>query len=161
MTMKKVIVTRHPAALEFLSWVLDGFLCRASNGGERLFPPDGKDATHLCRRVWDLDLGDGELTWRVGELIPIVAHAGPEDVQGAVVYGNLPLHLAALAAEVHVIEFSGNPPRGQEYTFAQMEAAGARLSRYIVCDVARVKQIQDIGETYSIPRSCLIGFDGR
>ena len=42
--------------------------------------------------------------------------APPADVRGRVVAGNLPLHLAALAAEVIGIQFSGPPPRGREYT---------------------------------------------
>ena len=63
---------------------------------------------------------------------PVVAQATPEDVAGKVVAGNLPLNLAALAAEVWAVEFTGNPPRGQEYTLADMQAAGATLRRYRV-----------------------------
>ena len=53
-------------------------------------------------------------------------------VRGKIVYGNIPLHLAALAAEVVAVEFSGAPPRGTEYGLAEMDAAGARLVRYVV-----------------------------
>jgi hypothetical protein len=90
-TMETVIVSRHPAAIEFV----------------RRERPDLADA-------------------------PVVAQATAEDVRGRRVFGNLPMNLAALAAEVWVIEFSGDPPRGQEYTLAEMDAAGARLARYVV-----------------------------
>jgi hypothetical protein len=89
--MKTVIISRHPAAVEFL----------------RRERPDLADA-------------------------PVVAQATAEDVRGKRVFGNLPLALAAVAAEVWVIEFAGEPPRGQEYGLAAMDAAGARLARYVV-----------------------------
>jgi putative CRISPR-associated protein (TIGR02620 family) len=63
---------------------------------------------------------------------PVVASATPDDVRGRVVIGNVPLHLAAQAAEVWAIEFDGPPPRGAEYSAEDMEAAGARLRRYRV-----------------------------
>lgn len=88
--MDCIIVSRHPAALDFLASLLD-----------------------ISR-------------------IPILTQAGPGDVRGKIVYGNLPLHLAALAAEVWAIEFDGAPPRGQEYSLADMVAAGARLVPYVV-----------------------------
>ncbi len=62
---------------------------------------------------------------------PVVAQATESDVKGKVVFGNLPLHLAAAAREVWVIEFT-QPPRGQEYTIEEMYAAGARLRAYRV-----------------------------
>jgi hypothetical protein len=89
--MKTVIVSRHPAAIEFI----------------RRERPDLADA-------------------------PVLAQAGPEDVRAKRVFGNLPLALAALAAEVWAIEFGGEPPRGAEYSLAEMDAAGARLARYVV-----------------------------
>jgi hypothetical protein len=63
---------------------------------------------------------------------PVVAQATAEDVRGKRVFGNLPMALAALAAEVWVIEFRGDPPRGTEYDLAAMDAAGAHLARYVV-----------------------------
>jgi putative CRISPR-associated protein (TIGR02620 family) len=63
---------------------------------------------------------------------PVLASATPDDVRGRVVIGNVPLHLAAEAAEVLAIEFSGTPPRGADYSADDMEAAGARLRRYRV-----------------------------
>ena len=69
---------------------------------------------------------------------PILAQANAEDVRGAVVAGNLPLHLAALAVEVVAVEFSGTPPRGAEYGFAEMDACGVHLQRYQVMDLGGV-----------------------
>lgn len=92
--MKCVIVSRHPAAVEFI------------------------------RR---------QLGW---DDVPVLAEATREDVAGAVVAGNIPLHLAAEAAYVIAVEFSGAPPRGAEYGMAEMEAAGARLAPYKVCPLS-------------------------
>ena len=89
--MKRVIVSRHPAAVEFI----------------RSAAPEFTDAE-------------------------VLSSATEADVLDRVVAGNLPLHLAALAAEVIAVEFDGEPPRGAEYTAADMAAAGARLRRYRV-----------------------------
>lgn len=88
---KNVIVSRHPAAIEFI----------------RAERPDFADA-------------------------PVLASASPDDVRGYIVAGNLPLHLAALASEVIAIEFTGQPPRGTEYTIDEMRTAGAHLASYTV-----------------------------
>lgn len=69
----------------------------------------------------------------------VMASATADDVRGRVVYGNLPLHLAALAREVWAIEFDGDPPRGAEYGLPEMDAAGAVLRRYVVCGDARLR----------------------
>ena len=63
---------------------------------------------------------------------PVVANATAEDVAGKIVAGNLPLQLACLAEQVHVVEFTGPAPRGQEYSIEDMIAAGAVLRRYVV-----------------------------
>ena len=65
-------------------------------------------------------------------IAPVLKTAAPDDVRGRVVAGNLPLHLAALAAEVIAVQFSGPPPRGREYSLADMDNAGAYLARYRV-----------------------------
>jgi hypothetical protein len=103
--MNIVIVSRHAAACQFVASELNAVYA----GGEinAVVLPDGNR-------------------------IPVLSSATPADVQGKVVYGNLPLHLAALAAEVRVIEFEGNPPRGQEYDLAAMKAAGAVIRAYRV-----------------------------
>lgn len=66
---------------------------------------------------------------------PVVASATTEDVAGAIVAGNLPLNLAAKAAQVFAVEFDGVPPRGTEYGLTEMRAAGARISRYTVAAI--------------------------
>ncbi len=71
---------------------------------------------------------------------PVKEQVGPDDVRGKIVVGNLPLHLAALAAQVVVVEFTGAPPRGQEYGIAEMRAAGARLARYTVAAIPEPPQ---------------------
>jgi hypothetical protein len=66
---------------------------------------------------------------------PAYAEVTAGHVRKNVVYGNLPLHLAAMASQVVAVEFDGIPPRGQEYTAADMTAAGAKLRRYTVAAV--------------------------
>lgn len=87
----RVIVSRHPAAVEFIRREL----------------PEFADA-------------------------PVVATATAEDVAGKDVAGNLPLELAALANVVFAISFTGTPPRGREYSLADMDAAGATIRSFRV-----------------------------
>lgn len=63
---------------------------------------------------------------------PVLASATTEDVKDKIVAGNLPLSLASAASAVIAVEFSGAPPRGQEYSAEDMRAAGARLALYVV-----------------------------
>jgi len=88
-----VIVSRHPAAIEWL----------------REFAPGGANAVVISDR-----------------------NATAEDVAGKVVAGNIPLHLAALCREVVAVEFCGDPPRGREYTIADMTSAKAVMRSYKV-----------------------------
>ena len=88
-----VIVTRHPAAEEFIRSEVE-------------------------------DLGPPRM-----RCLPSVTE---EQVRGRRVYGNLPLHLAALAESVVGIEFRGDPPRGREYGIKEMRGAGAYLCRYVI-----------------------------
>jgi putative CRISPR-associated protein (TIGR02620 family) len=64
----------------------------------------------------------------------VIAQATPEDVSGKRVVGVLPLHLAALAAEVVTVDMPGLPPerRGTDLTPEEMDSFGAILARYIV-----------------------------
>lgn len=66
-----------------------------------------------------------------GDVIP---HATPEMVAGKDVYGVLPLHLAALAASVTVVDMPRLAPeqRGQDLTPAEMDSAGATMHTYEV-----------------------------
>ena len=66
----------------------------------------------------------------LGPEVPCLAQVTPEEVQGCIVFGNLPMGLAALAQEVVAIEFSGDPPGGREYSIEDMRDAGAHLMSY-------------------------------
>jgi len=101
-----VIVSRHPAVLEWL---------------EKSGPVPGGAGHYLSNKR-----GEG----RPVEVI--TGNATPDDVRDRIVIGNLPLALAALARVVVAIEFDGAPPRGAEYTAADMVAAGADLRPYKV-----------------------------
>jgi len=57
--------------------------------------------------------------------------------EAVVVFGNLPLHLAALCRLVVAVEFTGPPPRGREYDLEAMRAAGAQLQAYAVASATR------------------------
>lgn len=116
--MNTIIVSRHASAVDFLVSELS-----APNVSVTLSA--ARDAMHIIARN---EYGEDEFHGT----IPILASAAPDDVRGKIVYGNLPLHLAALAEEVRVIEFAGAAPRGQEYTLADMKAAGACVRRYMV-----------------------------
>jgi putative CRISPR-associated protein (TIGR02620 family) len=72
----------------------------------------------------------------------VISHvATPNQVEGKRVYGVLPLHLAALAESVIVVDMPRLTPelRGTDLTPEQMDAAGATLARY------RVEQIDLAG----------------
>jgi hypothetical protein len=107
-----VIVSRHPAAVAFVARQLGGRVGELKEGiGHPL-------------RVY-VPGPDGAV-----QIVPVVEEATADDVRGKVVYGNLPNHLACLAAAVVAVEFAGSPPRGREYGLADMIEAGARLARY-------------------------------
>jgi len=74
---------------------------------------------------------------RLDDSVPVLESATAGDVCGCVVYGNLPLHLAAYALAVVAVEFDGEPPRGREYTLDDMHAADARLRVYQVSSKSR------------------------
>lgn len=76
----------------------------------------------------------GAVEWlrRRGVVARVLAEVGPADVHGRVVFGNIPLYLAALTEMVYAIEFAGAPPRGAEYSAEDMDAAGASLAPYRV-----------------------------
>ncbi len=68
----------------------------------------------------------------IGEVIPHVTD--PSQIRGKVVYGVLPLNLAAEAAEVWVVDLPNLPAakRGQELSIQEMDEFGATLSGYKV-----------------------------
>lgn len=121
--MKTIIVSRHPAAIEFIARSMSTELVEWYRNGDRL----------RCRAIADTPYYDEvSAQCAADEGILILASATADDVRGAVVYGNLPLALAALAAVVVAVEFDGKAPRGAEYTIEDMFRAGARLAKYKV-----------------------------
>lgn len=107
--MSKVIISRHPATIEFIARHL---------GGEYL--PG-------------LSVGLPGVVVVGKEQIPVITgNAAPTAVAGKEVYGNIPLDLAALATEVNAVLFTGAPPRGAEYGLAEMDAAGAYVGTFEV-----------------------------
>lgn len=78
----------------------------------------------------------GQVEWLAQQGITgkVISHATPEDMQGADVVGNLPLHLAALANTVTAVDLPNLSAelRGQDLTPEQMEQAGANLKSYKV-----------------------------
>lgn len=77
----------------------------------------------------------GAVEWlrRHGVEGEVVAQADAATVAGRVVVGALPLHLAALAAEVVAIDMNLPPNlRGVDLTPEQMDECGATLRRYRV-----------------------------
>ena len=126
-TTSILIISRHPAAIEFIArhlargYGVDGYHVNTDSVVIDRYDyhegPHDPSACH-CER-WS-------------ETVNVVASATAEDVAGKVVYGNIPLHLAAAADSVWAVEFDGPPPRGAEYGIAEMEQAGARLCCYKV-----------------------------
>jgi len=67
----------------------------------------------------------------VGDVISHVTD--PAQVRGQVVYGTLPLHLAAEARAIYAIEMDLHPEdRGRDLTPTEMDARGAHLVWYVV-----------------------------
>lgn len=66
---------------------------------------------------------------------PVIESATIDDVRGNTVAGNMPLFLAAMCKVAIAVEFTGDPPRGVEYTAEDMRKAGATLSAYSVMPV--------------------------
>jgi len=62
--------------------------------------------------------------------VPVLTSVDEEAIRGKIVYGNLPLPLASVAAAVVLVEFSGEP--GIEYSLEDMRRAGAHLRTYTV-----------------------------
>jgi hypothetical protein len=65
----------------------------------------------------------------------VVTEATPDAVRGAIVYGNLPLHLAALADEVWAVGFMTTPPRGVDLDRATMDECGVHVAGYKVMEL--------------------------
>lgn len=95
----------------------------------------------------------GAVDWLIRhEIIPndnsevsVIEHATPADVDGQIVYGVLPLHLAALAKEVHSIDIPNLPAdkRGKELTADDMDTLGASIVSYKVLPMEDWKAIRE------------------
>jgi hypothetical protein len=124
MKSSAVIVTRHKAVPEW----------PASQWGYRVAYSDADGSpTRLCL----MGEPDERGVRPVLSNIPVLwqKNATPKDVQGKVVYGNVPLDLAALCECVCPVLFKGNPPRGAEYTKDDMVQAQAYLGYYAVLEL--------------------------
>ena len=64
----------------------------------------------------------------------VIAQATRLDVEGCIVAGTLPMHLAALAKEVWIIDMPDltAEQRGRDLTPDEMDAAGASITQYRV-----------------------------
>ena len=67
----------------------------------------------------------------------VISHATPEAVEGAIVYGNIPLHLAALAKIVHMVQIPNLPAekRGEDLTQSEIVEYGVKLQSFKVQEV--------------------------
>jgi hypothetical protein len=149
---KAVIVSRHVAAIQFIAE------CLGSEGIEYVFvprePADPADVRPLSC------LGDvlgyvrpdvDDAFWKPGtcvDRVNVLSSAAANDVRDRYIYGNVPLHLAAVAASVYAIEFS-SPPRGTEYTLADMHKAGAKLVQYRVTTVEPSCRRASVANSYA------------
>lgn len=122
-----IIVSRHPAAISFVAQKMNGSHHVTNN--TMLVDLLSEDD-----RYWkQLDAeANGDEYHGMIKSIPIYSQVTEEQVAGKVVVGNLPLNLAAKCKKVYAIEFSGPPPRGQEYTLQDMVSCGAKLTAYKV-----------------------------
>ena len=105
-------------------------ICKMWDVEKKLLPKAAVDPVIVTRHA-------GLMAWLETQGITggVISHVtSPDQVAGRVVYGALPLHLAAEADEVVVVDMPRLPAelRGVDLTPEQMENAGATLSRYRV-----------------------------
>lgn len=79
-------------------------------------------------------LGTVEWLHRQGVSGRVISRATPEDVDGNIVVGNPPLHLAYLAKKVGIVDLPDLPGRlrGRELSANQMETYGAKVTWYTI-----------------------------
>jgi len=76
----------------------------------------------------------------IDENTPVIAHATPEQVRGKHVIGVLPLHLAALVAQVTEVPLRVPPElRGQELTLEQIRKYAGEPQTYQVWTPQQMK----------------------
>jgi putative CRISPR-associated protein (TIGR02620 family) len=105
-------------------------ICRMWDAEKNPLPKAAVDPIIVTRHA-------GLVAWLAARGITgdVISHVtSPDQVSGRVVYGVLPLHLAAEAEEVVVVDMPRLPAelRGVDLTPEQMEEAGATLARYRV-----------------------------
>lgn len=90
---------------------------------------DGRETVIVSRH-------EGAVKWLAARGIagPVFAEVVADQVAGKVVVGNLPLHLAAVAHSVGIVEFPGlgRGRQGRDLSPAEMDEAGARIQWYAV-----------------------------
>lgn len=124
-----LIVTRHKGAVDWIAAMLPLAFARAEDYWGFGHDPEAG----LFEHQFDPGNGDDPYTdYRMSRHVPVEKEVTADDVRGKIVIGVLPMGLAALCRQYHAIEFGGPPPRGAEYTAADMKVAGARLVRYVV-----------------------------
>lgn len=132
--MKKVIVSRHLGAVEWLGQILwpDHRSCVQTEGA-------------TPKALIKLDYSNPEFPEGLGvEEIPVLTSATPDSVRDAVVYGNVPLDMAAEAAMVHAILFPpGKAPRGAECSAQEMTERGAFLASFVTVPAAVAEGVND------------------
>jgi len=81
----------------------------------------------------------------IDENTPVIAHATPEQVRGKHVIGVLPLHLAALVAQVTEVPLRVPPElRGQELTLEQIRKYAGEPQTYQVWTRPQLKALADL-----------------
>jgi len=130
--MNKICLTRHAGVAELVA----RYLGRADVRGQEIV-------------LYDLN---GE----VHDTIAVVSHLDADEARrlarksGLVLYGVVPLHLAALAQLVFAVEWDCAPPRGREMSAEWVRRHG-RLVPYVVrpaatCDVCGSVDVESVAE---------------
>lgn len=128
--MNAVIVTRHAELVEWLAVNMFPNEPQATVS----FSADG-EWTPDALAWYKLGLEDCECGCEPDRRIPVLSHVtDPAQIRGKVVYGVLPLALAAEALTVHEVSMPGLPAdrRGKELTPTEMDEYGATLVSYRV-----------------------------
>lgn len=132
-----IIVSRHIGAVEFVAESLrlphERFVI---NDGWVNFFHEMEEGRLMMLAAENGDEYHGIIPTRK---IRWLQEASEEDCNGEIVYGNVPMNLAAVATQVVAIEFD-RPPRGKELSFSDMWEAGARFVSYVVVKTEETRQ---------------------
>jgi len=71
---------------------------------------------------------------KIGYQVPVLPLATTKELEGKIVYGNVPMHLAKKAAKVVVIECGNGRIVSSDWTCEDMIAAEADFKEYVVCN---------------------------